>query len=71
MVTKLIKVQHDSGISVFGHYKCPFFIFGEWSWEKITRFLYILSIILLKDQFGKSGAKQLLRKVGQKALRLK
>ena len=34
MVTKITKVQHDSGIFVFGHYKCPFFIFGEWSWEK-------------------------------------
>ena len=49
MVTKITKVQHDSGIFVFGHYKCPFFIFGEWSWEKLSRFLYILTIFLLKE----------------------
>jgi hypothetical protein len=49
MVTKIIKVQQDSGISVFGHYKCPFFNFGEWSWEKLSRFLYILSIFILKE----------------------
>jgi hypothetical protein len=70
MVTKIPKVQQDSSIFIFGHYKCPFFIFGEWSWEKLSRFLYILTIFLLKDQFGKSLAKPLLRKVGQKALRL-
>ena len=59
MVTKLIKVQHDSGISVFGHYKCPFFIFGEWSWEKLSRFLYILSIFILKEKlFNFSQASQ-------------
>jgi len=34
MVTKISKVQQDSGIFIFGHYKCPIFIFGEWSWEK-------------------------------------
>jgi len=65
MVTKISKVQQDSSIFIFGHYKCPIFIFGEWSWEKLSRFLYILSIFLLKDHF------QLLKKVGQKALRLK
>jgi len=73
MVTKIIKVQQDSGIFIFGHYKCPIFNFGEWSWEKLSRFLYILSIFILKDHFStfkKSGAKQLLKKVGQKALRL-
>ncbi len=57
MVTKIIKVQQDSSIFIFGHYKCPFFIFGEWSWEKLSKILYILSIFLLKDQFGKSWAK--------------
>jgi hypothetical protein len=62
MVTKIIKVQQDSSIFIFGHYKCPIFIFGEWSWEKISKILYILSIFLLKDHFSqaslkKSGAK--------------
>jgi hypothetical protein len=38
MVTKIPKVQQDSSIFIFGHYKCPFFIFGEWSWEKLSRF---------------------------------
>jgi hypothetical protein len=62
MVTKIIKVQQDSSIFIFGHYKCPFFIFGEWSWEKLSRFLYILLIFLLKDHFTtfkKSWAKPL------------
>jgi hypothetical protein len=51
MVTKISKVQQDSSIFKIGHYKCPFFIFGEWSWEKLSRFLYILSIFILKDRF--------------------
>jgi hypothetical protein len=51
MVTKIIKVQQDSSIFIFGHYKCPIFNFGEWSWEKISKVLYILSIFLLKDHF--------------------
>jgi hypothetical protein len=61
MVTKIIKVQQDSGIFIFGHYKCPIFIFGEWSWEKLSRVLYILSIFILKDHFStfkKSGGKK-------------
>ena len=58
MVTKIVKVQQDSSIFKIGHYKCPFFIFGEWSWEKLSRFLYILSIFILKETtFGKSWAK--------------
>jgi hypothetical protein len=60
MVTKISKVQQDSSIFIFGHYKCPIFNFGEWSWEKISRFLYILTIFLLKDHFStfeKSWAK--------------
>jgi hypothetical protein len=62
MVTKISKVQQDSSIFIFGHYKCPFFIFGEWSWEKLSKILYILSIFLLKET-----TLQLLKKVGQKA----
>ena len=54
MVTKIIKVQQDSSIFIFGHYKCPIFIFGEWSWEKLLKILYILSIFILKDQIGES-----------------
>ena len=60
MVTKISKVQQDSSIFIFGHYKCPIFIFGEWSWEKLSRFLYILSSFLLKET-----TLQLLKKVGQ------
>jgi hypothetical protein len=54
MVTKIPKVQQDSSIFIFGHYKCPIFIFGEWSWEKLLKILYILSIFILKDQIGES-----------------
>jgi hypothetical protein len=49
MVTKISKVQQDSSIFIFGHYKCPFFNFGEWSWEKLSKILYILLIFLLKE----------------------
>ena len=81
MVSKISKVQQDSSIFIFGHYKCPFFNFGEWSWEKISRFLYILTIFLLKEttfrklrgrKVGQNHFSQAsLKKVGQKALRLK
>ena len=44
-------------------YKCPKLIFREWSWEKKVRFLYILSVFLLKEStFGKGGAKNLYRR---------
>jgi hypothetical protein len=58
MVTKISKVQQDSSIFIFGHYKCPIFIFGEWSWEKISKILYILSIFLLKDHFWEKWGKK-------------
>jgi phage-related holin len=46
MVTKIIKVQQDSSNFIFGHYKCPFFNFGEWSWEKIIKvFIYIIDFL--------------------------
>jgi hypothetical protein len=51
MLTKISKVQQDSGI----------FIFGEWSWEKLSRFLYILTNFILKET-----TLQLLKKWGKK-----
>jgi hypothetical protein len=67
MVTKISKVQQDSGIFIFGHYKCPFFIFGEWSWEKLSRFLYILTIFLLKETTLQLFVSFAVEKWGQKA----
>ena len=49
MVTNFSVFQDFASIPFLDIYKCPKSIFGEWSWVKKLKVLYILTIFLLKE----------------------
>ncbi len=49
MVTNISCFQDFASISFLDIYKCPKTIFGEWSWVKKLKVLYILTIFILKE----------------------